>query len=266
MSPSLKKPQPIVQRGSYGPSPGSRATFIMLRALDLPLQYAILSSRGLGNPIISALGGTPIPPTGRPLFLGGTNIGLSPLRSILFGMAIGSFVKHTYWVTSISQESFTFSAAVVIGVGNALADGLNALLFNNAATSVLSYVNGDETRLPTPALVGIGLYVLGMALEWGSEMQRLSFKKDVRNKGEVYDGGLFGLARHVNYGGFTLWRAGYAMAGGGWIAGAASAAFSLWIFMTKGIPELNDYCEKKVSCVLRILFALTWSLIVLLCF
>ncbi|EEB94925.1 hypothetical protein MPER_06187, partial [Moniliophthora perniciosa FA553] len=42
--------------------------------------------------------------------------------------------------------------------------------------------------------------------------QRKRFKDDVRNVGKPYTGGLFGLARHINYGGYMLWRTGFAIA------------------------------------------------------
>lgn len=237
----------LITRGSYDSSPVSRGLFVLFRALDLPLQYALLSSRSLGAPLINALGGTSIQPSGRPFFLLGTNTGLSPQRAILFGMAIGSFVKQSHWVLAISQESFTPTASGSVGVFNAVFNAANSLLFTNVATSVLSYSSFDETQLPLQTVVGLGMYVLGMVLEWGSEMQRLNFKRDPRNKGKVFTGGLFGLARHINYGGYTLWRAGYATAAAGWVWGAIIAGFFTYDFVNRAIPELDDYCGKRVS-------------------
>ncbi|KAJ3909698.1 hypothetical protein F5879DRAFT_984528 [Lentinula edodes] len=239
----------LIQRGSNERTPFSRGLFVLSRGLDLPLQYAILSSRSLAAPLIHALGGTAILPTGPPLFLMGTNTGLSPQRAILFGMVIGSFVKQSYWVTAISQEPMTPRAAVLIGAFYAVASSLNTILFTNTATSVLGYasVAGDETRLPIQTLVGIGLYALGMVLEWASELQRLRFKKDPKNKGRAYTGGLFGLARHINYGGYVLWRVGSSIAAAGWFWGAAVGGFHTYYFLKDGIPELDAYCSKRYS-------------------
>ncbi|KAH7875829.1 uncharacterized protein C8R40DRAFT_1169962 [Lentinula edodes] len=223
MSSTTKKQNTLINRGSTESAPLSRTIFVLARALDLPLQYAILSSRSLTAPLIHALGGTAILPTGRPLFLMGTNTGLSPQRAILFGMALGSFVKQSHWI--------------------------NTILFTNTATSVLAYptVNGDETVLPVPTIFGLGFYALGMVLEWGSEIQRLRFKKNPRNKGRVYTKGLFGLARHINYGGYVLWRTGFAMAAAGWTWGLVTGAFYTYNFLTDGIPELDGYCKKRYT-------------------
>ncbi|KIK55833.1 hypothetical protein GYMLUDRAFT_230645 [Collybiopsis luxurians FD-317 M1] len=236
-----------MERGSSRSTPVSRGLFVLSRALDLPIQYAILSSRALGAPLINTLGGAPISPTGRPVYLLGTNLGLSPQRAILFGMAVGSFVKQSHWVLAIGQEPISPALAAFVGAFNTLSNSINTLLFTNAATSVLSYpsVGLDETRLPIQTLVGIGMYVLGMGLEWVSEMQRLKFKKNPRNKGRPYTGGLFGLARHINYGGYVLWRAGFATAAAGWLWGAAVAGFLTFYFTKRAIPELDEYCGKR---------------------
>ncbi|KAE9401866.1 hypothetical protein BT96DRAFT_1017960 [Gymnopus androsaceus JB14] len=257
MSSSPPKKGLVIQRGSTERSPVSKALFVLCRALDLPLQYAILSSRSLGAPLINALGGTAIlPPAGGHVYsLGletntGLGSGLSPQRAILFGMAVGSFIKQSHWVVAISQEPITPVASGFVGVLNTVYNTLNTLLYTNAATSVMSYAqatHGDETRLPIQTLVGVGLYVLGMALEWGSEMQRLNFKRDVRNKGRVYTGGLFGLARHINYGGYVLWRAGFATAAAGWMWGLIVGGFLTFDFVKRAIPELDEYCGKRYA-------------------
>ncbi|KAE9393190.1 hypothetical protein BT96DRAFT_1052407 [Gymnopus androsaceus JB14] len=76
-------------------------------------------------------------------------------------------------------------------------------------------------------------------------MQRLSFKRDARNKGQVYTGGLFGLARHINYGGYVLWRAGFATAAAG--CGLVIAGFFTFDFLKRGILELDEYCGKRYA-------------------
>ena len=53
--------------------------------------------------------------------------------------------------------------------------------------------------------LGLGLFALGSALETVSELQRKAFKAKESNKGKVYTGGLFSLARHINYTGEILW-------------------------------------------------------------
>lgn len=96
-------------------------------------------------------------------------------------------------------------------------------------------------------IIGVGAYVLGMATESISEIQRKNFKADPRNAGKPYTGGLFGLARHINYGGYTVMRAGYALATGGWMWSAFVGAFFFRDFATRGVPVLDEYCSKSVS-------------------
>ncbi|KAF8826264.1 hypothetical protein HHX47_DHR5000408 [Lentinula edodes] len=202
----------LIRRGFTESTSFARALFVLFQTLDLPLQYAILSGPlSLAAPLIYVLGGTPIPPSAGPALLllsSTTNTGLLESlsqihRAILFAMASGSFAKHTYWVTLISKEPMTAGSSLFVGVLNAIANSMNTILFVNTATSVLttSYqtnVNRNGTVLFTPTIVGIILYIIGMILEWGPEIQRLKFKKDSRNKGRVYTHGFFGFARHIN--------------------------------------------------------------------
>ncbi|KAG9972243.1 hypothetical protein KCU78_g23406, partial [Aureobasidium melanogenum] len=44
---------------------------------------------------------------------------------------------------------------------------------------------------------------------------------------------------------YTLWRAGYALAAGGWTWGAIVGAFFSYNFISDGIPELNRYCQER---------------------
>ncbi|KAF2626539.1 hypothetical protein BU25DRAFT_459244 [Macroventuria anomochaeta] len=107
-----------------------------------------------------------------------------------------------------------------------------------------------ETDFPQPSLVvGGTLYTVGILTELVAEIQRKRFKSDPKNKGKAYIGGLWQVARHIKYGGYTIWRAGYALAGGGWALGAMVAALvgALFAidFSTRAIPVLNEYCEKR---------------------
>ena len=44
---------------------------------------------------------------------------------------------------------------------------------------------------------------------------------------------------------YTLWRAGYSLASGGWIWGSIAGAFIFADFATRAVPVLNEYCEKR---------------------
>lgn len=171
-------------------------------------------------------------------------LGLSPYRSILFGMSVGSMLKQNIVLLTMTQEEMTPLGSTVVGVLNAVFNSINALLFICSQTS--ASVNGEHFP-QTPLLVGSTMYVAGLFIEWFSEVQRTAFKKDPANKGKIYEGGLFGLSRHINYFGYTLWRSGYALAAGGWVWAAVVGAFFTYDFTQRGIPVLQHYLEERVS-------------------
>lgn len=166
-------------------------------------------------------------------------------------MAAAGAVKQIYWLVGVSQEMFPALSAVEVTVFNTVVNSLNSLLFISSVTSASA--NG-EVFPQTPLLVGSTLFVVGMLVETFSEWQRKQFKRDPKNKGKVYTGGLFGLARHVNYGGYTLWRTGFAIAAGGWIWGALTAGFFATNFLRSSIPELDLYCSERVSLYISLIY------------
>ncbi|EUC41677.1 hypothetical protein COCMIDRAFT_40177 [Bipolaris oryzae ATCC 44560] len=193
------KKKDLVPRGDYRPSPAGKLTFFVLRSLEPAPQCSILA-HGFGTSVL----------TSRLI----NGLGLSPYRLVLLTMSVGSVVKQNIWVTILSRGSMTVGVAVAIAMLNAASNSLSTYAF--------------------PALpIGGTLHVVGILTELITEIQRERFKADPNNKGKVCTGGLWGLARHINYGGYTMWRAGYAMAGGGYGLGALRA-----------IPVLSEYCEK----------------------
>ena len=173
--------------------------------------------------MIEKVGGSVLP-RGPPLVTNTLfdNLGLSPYRSILFAMSVGSMVKQNYHLLAIMNEEMPVANGAMVGVFNTVFNSLNSLFFITSQTS--ASVNGEHFP-QTPLIVGSSMYAVGLFLEMFSEIQRAVWKKDPQNKGKVYEGGLFGLSRHINYFGYTMWRSGYALAAGGWVWGAAVAAF-----------------------------------------
>ena len=250
-SSSDRQPHPFIQRGSGGGSFFTKLLFALGRFADIPLQYQILAN-GFGHSLITRLGSQPLlsyPPAANQGNALTSFLGLSPYRTVLLGMSIGSVVKQVGWLVRISQEEMGVRGALGVGFFNALNNSVNTLVFSAAATSVIT-TPSDEWELSSPQLlVGAAMFVTGIALEWISEEQRKAFKDDLRNKGKVYSGGLFGWARHINYGGYTLWRSGFALAAGGWWFGAIVATLFTWSFVKSSIPELDEYCSNRVSIV-----------------
>ena len=241
-----------IRRGIKEPSAIGTACFVGSRALDPFLQYGILA-KGFGSNAIQKLGGQVLPQgpaliTNTPL---DSLLGLSPYRSIIFGMSVGSMLKQNIHCTTIMQEQMPPQFGLMVGAFNSFFNSLNSLFFVCAQTSAST--NGEHFP-QTPLIVGSSLYVIGMALEFGSEIQRHAFKKDKKNKGQVYEGGLFSLSRHINYFGYTLWRTGYALASGGWTWGAVTASWFVGDFTLRGIPVLQHYLEERVSLPDKLLY------------
>lgn len=227
------------------PSPLGTAIFLGLRSANVALQYSIFHA-GWGAKLIQALGGTVVPQTGR-LYLG-----LTPYSAILTALALGSTLKHNVWITTISEQEMQPFAAWRIGVANTINDTLNSLFSIWTLTSMAPSINAAgsivDVCLASPIVsLGIGLYSVGIATELISEIQRKRFKDDPANRGKPYGGGLFSLATHINYGGYTLWRSGYAIAAAGLPWGLLLAALSVYVFTTRAIPSLDDYCTRTVG-------------------
>ncbi|RYP58511.1 hypothetical protein DL769_008927 [Monosporascus sp. CRB-8-3] len=259
---SAKQHRDLIQRGRKKPSPLGTATFVGLRLLDIPLQYAILSpSLDLGRRLLSALHITPIPPitvlspslltTGIPAL-----DGLGAGGAVLLAMAAGSSLKQILWVTYLLAEEFTPGAAVTVGLFNAFFNSVNSLLFLAAATTSLRSLptvvlssGGRSSRgmaaLPLSIAVGAVLYVTGLAVETVSEWQRKAFKARPENAGKVCKVGLWRWARHINYFGYSLWRGAYAMAASGWTGGLAVGFLQGRDLGTRAVDELDEYCGRR---------------------
>ncbi|GAB7351105.1 hypothetical protein MBLNU459_g1570t1 [Dothideomycetes sp. NU459] len=241
-SEDVKHQNSLIQRGVKKGNLLGTGLFLGLRSLDPVLQYGILA-KGVGSSLVRFAGGATLaqgPPiiTNTPI----DRLALSPYRLILLAMTVGSAVKQNYWLVGISKEEFPPSAAVSVSIFNTVCNSINTLLFTCNWTSASA--NG-ESFPQTPLIVGSALYAVGILTETFSEWQRKHFKDDPANKGKVYEGGLFSLARHINYGGYVLWRGGFALAAGGWAWGAVVSSFFVWNFATNAIPELSLYCEKR---------------------
>lgn len=236
------KKRDLIARGDYTPTPAGKAVFFFLRGIEPYLQYSILA-HGLGTSLFHRVGLRTLP-AGIPAHTGIgfiDGLGLSPYRLVLFGMAVGAAVKQNIWVAALSGEPMPVGGAVAVGAFNAVFNSISTYAFLLSATSA-----STESDFPQPALlIGSTLYVTGILTELVSEIQRKRFKADPKNKGKAYTGGLWQYARHINYGGYTLWRAGYAIVGGGYTLGAVVGAFFAWDFSTRAIPILNEYCEKR---------------------
>lgn len=231
-----------------GPSTSGTVTFTTLRALDLPFQWWLLKS-GTGISILRRLGASPIQ---QPLLQNTGNIlGLSPYHSLIFGLAAGSSTKQIYWKLFVGDTVMPSSFAGIVSVYNTTLNSFNTLLALWAVTSQQpsdqSSLTAFVTSAPPALQAGIALYAVGLFTEWYCEIQRKNFKSDPKNRDKPYSEGLFGLARNINYGGYTLWRSGYSLICGGWVWAGIMGSWLAGDFATRAIPSMDAYCQERVS-------------------
>jgi steroid 5-alpha reductase family enzyme len=108
-----------------------------------------------------------------------------------------------------------------------------------------SFLGGQGVKpIGIAAFIGMGLFVIGSYLNTGSEIMRSQWKKDLKNKGKIYDQGLFKYSMHINYFGDVVWSTGMALISG-----------SIWItliplymacgFLFLHIPRLDKYLKER---------------------
>ena len=173
----------------------------------------------------------------RALPLLGSYVASSPdiQRLACMGLCAAFFAcRQIYWLLFFATGSFPPPIAAVIGV----MIPAKFLLLSLAASAAPFGSAADAA--------GLLLFLTGMAVETVSEAQRKAFKDDPRNAGRPYGGGLFSLARHINYFGDAVAYAGYVLlASGSWAAAAAMAAFETAVFLNGSIPELSHHMAAR---------------------
>lgn len=203
--------------------------FCLFRSLDVPLQYYFLHRFST-------------PPSGASAT---TFIGLSPYNTAILSLMAGSSIRHIFWKLYTSEQVVTPSFAVTVGVFNTVNNSINTLMSIWSLTSMAP--GPGEAVLASPIrILGMVLFLLGTSVETFAERGRSAFKAYPKNKGKLYTGGFFGLARHVNFGSYLLWRSGLATFCGGLTYGAIIASLFVFYFTAAGIPPLDKYMGERV--------------------
>ena len=93
-------------------------------------------------------------------------------------------------------------------------------------------------------VLGLTLYVAGSLLNTASEFQRKTWKDRPENRGQLYTGGLFQYAIHINYFGAQMLFTGYAVITGSvWTVIVPLLMMAGFLFFN--IPELDAYLKKR---------------------
>lgn len=230
----------IAARKNKSSTPVGRLVFVILRLIDVGLQYGVLAW-GWADPLIKLFGGKPLPFEGPVVALG-----LPIWRLWLFAMVSLAAVKEISYLLFITEAAMPVRTACFVVPFKALWITINNILFAATATSG---AKGWHPGMPIPLFLGISfpLFGLGYFLELYSELQRMWFKADAKNAGKPFTGGLFSLARHINYTGYSTWKTAAALSSSGWLWGLFSAFYLLKEFRRRVIPPLNEYCQDRVS-------------------
>jgi len=117
-----------------------------------------------------------------------------------------------FWSRSIPWKEVVFEAGGIIPLSI-------ASLAYGAAQS--------PHTLGWTGLCGLLVFLWGTWLNLWPEYQRHRWKLDPRNKGKLYKGGLFAVARHINYTGELVSFIGF--------SGVTGAAWTLWVPLAMGI-------------------------------
>lgn len=238
-------------------SPVGKAIFIGLRALDVWWQHNLLT-RGWATQAIEWLGGQSV--SGSKILTSASVTTLQPYYGLVSLLSLGSSIKQIATMIFVSEQETSVASAITIAGFNTIFNSVNTLLSVWAVTSQApGPVSPSNLTLANPLVaIGASAYLIGILTEAISEFQRTAFKKNPANKGKPYGGGLFSLATNINYGGYTVWRAGYALVTGGIPLAALTFSFFFYDFAARGVPVLDEYLTNRVSILSPVVW-ITWQ-------
>lgn len=127
--------------------------------------------------------------------------------------------------------------------------GLQGVLMWTVSLPVI-FGNADSSPGIGPvAVIGIMLWIVGLAFEAIGDYQLSRFKKDPNNAGKVMDKGLWSLTRHPNYFGDALlwWGIGIvgAETGSGVIGFIGPVVMTFFLLKVSGVPMLERSLQKR---------------------
>jgi protein-S-isoprenylcysteine O-methyltransferase Ste14 len=208
-----------IMYGEYGKSLGPKLLLTLLHAFSLCIVFWLLFRGGLVA--LSLWAGRSFLP------------GAFATRALIFSCALVYFLRVLLECFYLIQRKMRWGEAIGIG------------FFVFLVHIFFALIGGTNPHAPGPvAEFGAFLYVAGSYLNTGSEYTRRAWKKDPAHHGQLYTGGLFRYARHINYFGDELLFIGYALVTGSPWALIVPAFMALG-FIFANIPALDHYLARK---------------------
>jgi protein-S-isoprenylcysteine O-methyltransferase Ste14 len=257
---SEKKTQPPLApmdffpfRGQYGGSVVGAALFVAVRGAVPLIFYSLFAPPTSRLSIFSILPNwapSQPPPTGNGLSIPGLpntvmhaveqTLGLSRIPSLIFlGALLPSFsfiMYNTIW----RREKFPLlgqGGSIQVTANVNLIDTMHAVLFVYLASRNPTWDPSLFRWMPLVFTLGLGLHIF-------ADHSKYLFRKDERNRGKVYTGGVWGVVRHPNFLGFYIWRVAFGTAAGGWAFGAFFVLMFGFIFYGTAVPVLEGYMAR----------------------
>ena len=167
-------------------------------------------------------------------------LGLSPPATIVFLGILLPSVQFTLYNFRWRREALPLG-----GQGGGVQVATQVNIFDLVHVLVFAYLaRFNPTWSPALFQAVPPVFALGLALHFAADESKYRFKLDPRNKGKVYASGVWGLVRHPNYLGFTLWRTAFAATAGGWGLAALILANFVYLFGDTAVPVEEAYMEK----------------------
>lgn len=95
-------------------------------------------------------------------------------------------------------------------------------------------------------VAGLAIWFIGLLIESFADAQKFAFKKNVKNKSEFIQSGLWKYSRHPNYFGEILCWIGIYVFAGVWLWGLISPLYIILLLLfVSGIPLLEKKADKK---------------------
>jgi len=208
------------KRGQYDGSRSGRIAFVALRLFDVAVQALLLFG---GAQHFFELFLKPVPRTA------------SDTSRFLLLIAFGliAAVRQSYHAIFLMRESFPIENA------------RNVAVYNFVYDTVLSLcaVRQSQTEFSWMQWTGIVLFAVGSFLETSADLQRKWFKDTKENDGKLLTAGLYQLCQNPNYFGYMLWRFGFGLATGSYVA-AVFALHNLPDFLMVSIPQKERYMQE----------------------